>query len=69
MCHYGWTFFSGKRPGCHYPPKLTIIKLDTISSIGIRFKPREMINQIHTFTLKEKERDKNTKRLNQITIT
>lgn len=69
MCHYGWILFSGKRPSCHYLPKLTIIKLNTISSIGIRVKPCEMVNQIHTFTLQEKERDRNAKRLNRITIT
>lgn len=44
-------FFSGKRLGCHNPPKLTIIKLDTTPSFGISFKSCEMINQIPTFTL------------------
>lgn len=47
-----WHFFFQERGlGCHNPPKLTIIKLDTTPSFGISFKSCEMINQIPTFTL------------------
>lgn len=66
-CSLWFDIFSGKRLGCYHPPQLTIIKLDTIPSIGISCKSCDnMINKI-PFCYKKKEGGKKL-RVNQTPI-